>query len=159
LDLPRYLFSLVDCGRFPGGEARATPQGGHPWRITVPNEARKALSWGLASRYILDRPKDLLAAKTDELAGIHFSVLLTAKWERAEGVSSERRAQLRADLSNLRAIYYDKIDEIAMTFGIQEALDARKSAARAAALPLETHLSARRNETEQHAVAFEEERG
>ena len=35
----------------------------------------------------------------------------------------ERRAELRDDLRLLRKHYGDKIDEIAMTFGVQQAME------------------------------------
>jgi hypothetical protein len=115
-------------------------------------DSAKAASCGPASRFILQRQKDLLTAKTDELAVLHFSILLTAKWEAAEGVSEERRAELRTELLNLRTDYFDKIDDIAMTFGVQKAIDAKKAAERTTRLPREIESATGLGEAERRCA-------
>ena len=77
----------------------------------------------------------LLAAQTDELAGLRFSLLLTGKWEASDTLPAERRAELREELSNLRSLYLDQIDEIAMTFGVQTAIDVKEEIECTVAIP------------------------
>ena len=81
---------------------------------------------GPASRYIRETRDALLAYEAEELAALRFSIILTARWEASEDESPEQRAELRADLELLRLHYGDKIDEIAMTFGVKEAMKAKE---------------------------------
>jgi hypothetical protein len=104
---------------------------------------------GIASPVHLKKRETQLADKTEELAGIHFSILLTTKWEAAEEAGSECRAELGEELVNLRTLYYDKIDEIAMTFGVQKAMDAMKSVEHKVHLPLEMESSLELSEPRQ----------
>jgi hypothetical protein len=76
--------------------------------------------------YLEEKRKLTLAAKTEELAGLRFSILLTSKWTVSESLADERRAELRTELSNLRSLYVEKIDEIAMAFGVQVAIEAKE---------------------------------
>jgi hypothetical protein len=80
---------------------------------------------GPASRYVLDSREALLSYETDELAALRFSIILTARWEAAEDEEPEARAALRSDLDLLRRHYGDKIDDIAMTFGVEAAIQAQ----------------------------------
>ena len=98
--------------------------------------------------YIKDQPKALLATKTGELAGLRFSILLTAKWETAEMLGADRRAELRAQLSNLRSRYFDKMDEIAMAFGVQKAIEAKEKVENEVELPDDMIPSVMPNEPE-----------
>jgi hypothetical protein len=100
-----------------------------------------AVSIGSASRYAHRKQEDLIAARTDELASLRFSIVLTAKWEASAGDDVERRNELRAELVDLRRQYSQKIDEIAMTFGIQNAMNAKDEVERTVALPLGMDLS------------------
>jgi hypothetical protein len=86
---------------------------------------------------VFDREEAQYAAKTGELAGLRLSVLLTAKWESEEDAGTDSREQLRAELDHFRNLYFDKIDEIAMTFGIQKAMDAKRNVEHSVELPLE----------------------
>jgi hypothetical protein len=68
----------------------------------------------------------LLAAIIDDLAVLRFSIVITAKWEVAETEDDERRLELRNELSDLRCLYFEKLDQIAMTFGIERAMKAKE---------------------------------
>jgi hypothetical protein len=95
-----------------------------------------AVSIGPASRYVHEKQKISLAANTDELAGLRFSIILTAKWEASAVADPERRDELRSELAGLRRNYSQKIDEIAMTFGIRHAMKAKEEVERKVAIPL-----------------------
>jgi hypothetical protein len=69
-------------------------------------------------------PTDLTARKS-ELADLRFEIILRARWESSDNVQSERKAQLQDDLVQLRQRYSEKIDEIAMTFGVAQAMEAQ----------------------------------
>jgi hypothetical protein len=90
---------------------------------------------GPASRYIKESREALLSYETEELAALRFSVILTARWEASEDENPQERAELRADLSLLRRHYGDKIDEIAMTFGVEEAMKAKDQVERTVVVP------------------------
>ena len=80
---------------------------------------------GPASRYVNESREALLSYEREELAALRYSVILTARWEASEDEDPQERAELRADLSLLRRHYADKIDEIAMSFGVEEAMKAK----------------------------------
>ncbi len=80
-----------------------------------------------------------LAIAAEELARLRFEVLLTARWESGEE-DSERRKELLGDLAGLRRLYYDKIDRIAMAFGVVHAMRAQAEVERSVAIPPEPHL-------------------
>jgi len=77
----------------------------------------------------------MLVYETEELAALRFSIILTARWEASEEESPEQRAELRADLELLRRHYGDKIDEIAMTFGVKEAMKTKDDVERTVVVP------------------------
>jgi hypothetical protein len=80
---------------------------------------------GPASNCVQAKQQILLAANLEELASLRFSIILTARWERSASEDLERREELRDELARLRCQYSEKIDEIAMTFGIQTAMNAK----------------------------------
>jgi hypothetical protein len=90
---------------------------------------------GPASRYIKETREVLLAYEIEELAALRFSIILTARWEASDNEDPEQRAALRADLSLLRRHYGDKIDEMAMTFGVAEAMKAKDYVERTVVVP------------------------
>ena len=90
---------------------------------------------GPASRYIQESREALLAYDIEELAALRFSIILTARWEASDNEDPQQRAELRADLSLLRRHYGDKIDEIAMTFGVEEAMKAKDEVERSVVVP------------------------
>jgi len=81
-----------------------------------------------------------LATKTSELAGLRFSIILTARWESEVERDLERKDELRVELDELRYQYSEKIDEIAMHFGVQSAMDAKEEVERTIAIPLDMDL-------------------
>jgi hypothetical protein len=66
------------------------------------------------------------AAFLQELTGLRFSIVLLARWQASDSVAEENRAELRGELAHLRKLYFETIDEMAMTFGVQHAIDAQK---------------------------------
>jgi hypothetical protein len=95
---------------------------------------------GPASVYIRETRDELLDYDKEELAALRFSIILTARWEASESDDPEHRTELRADLALLRKHYGDKIDEIAMTFGVDEAVKAKEEVERTVIVPRETKL-------------------
>ena len=90
---------------------------------------------GPDSRYVKEDREALLSYETEELAALRFSMILTARWEASENEDPQQRAELRADLSLLRRHYGDKIDEIAMNFGVEEAMKAKDGVERTVVVP------------------------
>ena len=90
---------------------------------------------GPASRYIRETREAMLAYETEELAALRFSIILTARWEASDDEDPQQRAELRADLSLPRRHFGDKIDEIAMTFGVEEAMKAKDEVERTVVVP------------------------
>ncbi|HVN92386.1 MAG TPA: hypothetical protein VMT38_01755 [Terracidiphilus sp.] len=90
---------------------------------------------GPASRYIRETSIELLDYETEELAALRFSIILTARWASSEDESPERRAELREELYLLRKHYGDKVDEIAMTFGVEQAIKAQHEVERTVIVP------------------------
>lgn len=81
--------------------------------------------------------KRLLALKRGELAGIRFLIVLTGKWEAWDSLPLGRRADLRTELFNLRALYLDKLDEIALEFGVQTAIEIKDEVEHTVAIPID----------------------
>jgi hypothetical protein len=90
---------------------------------------------GPASRYVKETREAMLADETEDLAALRFSIILTARWEASDDQDPEQRAELRADLSLLRRHFGDKIDEIAMTFGVEEAMKTKDQVERTVVVP------------------------
>jgi hypothetical protein len=76
-----------------------------------------------------------LAAATEKLAALRYLIILTAHWASGDCVDAERRARFHADLVRLRREYSDKIDEIAMSFGVQQAMDSQQMVERTVSVP------------------------
>ncbi len=79
--------------------------------------------------------KATLAASRDELGGLRFLIVLAARWESSKSVDPECRAELHMELEHLHALYFEKIDAIAMRFGVQKAMDAQKEVERTVKVP------------------------
>jgi hypothetical protein len=88
-----------------------------------------------ASRYVKETREAMLADETEDLAALRFSIILTARWEASHDEDPEQRARLRADLSLLRRHFGDKIDEIAMTFGVDAAMKTKDQVERSVVVP------------------------
>ena len=80
-------------------------------------------------------PRHNLAALTENMAELRFQILLTARWERSHQLGGDERKVLRGDLARLNKQYSDKIDEIAMRFGVQQAMKAQKEVEHRVQLP------------------------
>ncbi len=94
-----------------------------------------------ASRAAQEQQGQLLATAIEELAGLRFSIVITAKWEADRDESPERRAEIHAELASLRASYHDKIDQIAMSLGVSQAMIAKDEVEHRITLPLRTKLA------------------
>jgi hypothetical protein len=92
---------------------------------------------GPASRYIREISVELLDHEKELLAALRFSIILTSRWVASEDEALGRRAELRGELKLLRNHYDDKIDEIAMTFGVQQAMETQNEVERTVVVPLE----------------------
>ncbi len=90
---------------------------------------------GPTSLHVLETREALLAYDTEELSTLRFSIILTARWVDSDSETPEHRAELRADLAQLRKHYSDKIDEIAMTFGVDQAMKAKEEVERTVVVP------------------------
>jgi hypothetical protein len=90
---------------------------------------------GPASQYIRETSIELLDYETEELAALRFSIILTARWAASDSETPERRAELREELELLRQHYGDKVDEIAMTFGVQQAIETQSQVERTVVVP------------------------
>lgn len=93
------------------------------------------LSLSPGTSHACERKGATLAGAMEELVRLRFSTLLTARWASAEEEDPERRGELRAELAELRRLYFDEIDEIAMHFGVQQAMDAKEEVERNVVLP------------------------
>jgi hypothetical protein len=91
---------------------------------------------GPATRFVQQQREQLFASEMEELAGLRFSIIITAKWEASGEEDQQRREELRFELEDLRARYADKIDQIAMTFGVAQAMQAKEEVERNVTMPL-----------------------
>ncbi|MGD0939948.1 MAG: hypothetical protein ABR905_09560 [Terracidiphilus sp.] len=94
------------------------------------------VSVGSALPHALAKRENLIAASKNELAFLRYSIILTSRWEASTGKDMERRKELRAEVKHLRLQYSQKIDDIAMTFGIQSAIDATEEVERTVGVPV-----------------------
>lgn len=87
-----------------------------------------------------DSEAAILAAAREEMARLRYMVILTARWESSDSQDRKRRAQFRTDLDRLRSLYSQKIDEIAMTIGIQQAMEAKEHVEHSVTVPRGANL-------------------
>lgn len=99
-------------------------------RITMSVYISDAISTCPASRSTHEKEETSLAAIINDLAVLRFSIVVTAKWEVAESEDAERRTELRTELADLRHLYFEKLDQIAMTFGVGPAMKAKEDVER-----------------------------
>jgi len=90
---------------------------------------------GPASRYVLEHFQANLGDAVEQLAGLRFSIVLSAKWESSGALSGLARTELRDELRKLRVKYSDKIDEIAMNYGVQAAIVSQEGVEREVRVP------------------------
>ena len=91
------------------------------------------------------QPASLASARA-ELARLRYMAILTARWESSNGFDSRNSAALRNDHTQIRSLYSEKIDEIAMTFGIQQALDAQDYVERNVVVPQSARMPGMQHE-------------
>lgn len=96
---------------------------------------------GPAARFISESRGKQLGKAVEGLAVLRFCVILTARWESSETEDAEQRAELRKELVILRKQYGDKIDEIAMGFGVAHAMTVKEEVERNVILPREIKVS------------------
>jgi hypothetical protein len=88
-----------------------------------------------AAVYARLRRESNLAAMTQELTGLRFSIILLKRWETSRKVDAVSLKELRRELAELRALYLEKIDDLAMTFGVQQAMDTQRNVERSVVVP------------------------
>jgi hypothetical protein len=67
-----------------------------------------------------------LPGLTEKLASLRYLIILTARWAASDSIGEERRKVMHRDLARLRREYSFFIDDIAMSIGIQQAMDAKE---------------------------------
>jgi hypothetical protein len=102
-----------------------------------------------AAKYIRERAEEQLACRANELADLRFSIIVTARWERSDDLEPERHSELRTELTHLRELFNEKVDEIAMTFGVPQAMKAIDDVERSVFVPEGIVLPARTEEWEE----------
>jgi hypothetical protein len=95
-----------------------------------------ATSISPASRYVHAKQGNSFAASAEELSSLCFSIILTSRWETLASKDVERRNDLRAELAELRRQYSQKIDDMAIAFGVQNAMNAKEEVERTVTVPL-----------------------
>ncbi len=90
---------------------------------------------GPASRYILEHPQVSLSDSVEQLAGLRLSIAIAARWESPGILDGHTRAELQDDLRRLRSRYLGMIDEIAMNYGVQAAIEAKEGVEREVKVP------------------------
>jgi hypothetical protein len=88
-----------------------------------------------ASRHVVDRERVSLSDAVEQLAGLRFAIVLSARWESSGALDLDDVVELRTEMRQLRISYSHKIDEIAMTFGVQAAIDAQAGVEREVTVP------------------------
>ena len=88
-----------------------------------------------ASLYERLRHEATLAAFRQELAGLRFSIVLLARWELSHELEAANRSDLRCELAHLRAVYLDTVDELAMTFGVRQAIEIKEEVEQTVEVP------------------------
>jgi hypothetical protein len=65
-----------------------------------------ANSTGLDSNFEPKPQEPTLAGCCEELGGLRFLIVLAARWAASKSVDPQCRAELRAELENLHALYF-----------------------------------------------------
>ena len=96
---------------------------------------------GPATRFIEEKQEQQLSSDVEELASLRFSIVITARWEASNEEDPRHKKELRAELDDLRTRYYDKLDQIAMAFGVSTAVQIKDEVERRVTLPLNCNLA------------------
>ena len=83
----------------------------------------------------LGAPQRNLMALTEKLASVRYLIILTARWAASDSIGHERRDLMNRDLARIRREYCGLIDDIAMNFGVQAAMDAKEDVEENVAVP------------------------
>lgn len=129
----RQIYLIDPAGKALGGRTAVSTQ-----TLQAPLDPA---SIGPASRYLRETREALLAYDIEELAVLRFSIVLTARWEASKSEEPEQRAELREELGLLRKHYGDKVDDIAMTFGVAAAMKAKEEVERTVVVPREMKMT------------------
>ena len=90
---------------------------------------------GPATRYAFHHQQAGLSGAVEQLAGLRFSILLSAKWLGTGVLTGHARTELQDELRQLRLQYSNKIDEIAINYGVQAAMVAVDGVEREVGVP------------------------
>jgi hypothetical protein len=90
---------------------------------------------GATTESVVERQHATLVEAIEQLAGLRFAIVLSARWESSEDLELSERNDLREELRMLRTRYSDKIDQIAMTYGVQAAINAKEGVEREVKIP------------------------
>jgi hypothetical protein len=101
----------------------------------MPTSTHNHLSIVPVPRFACKRENATLPALIEDLTRLRFSVLLTGKWAMSSEETPECRAEMRSELAGLRFLYSEKIDEIAMRFGVPEAMHTQEEVERNVTVP------------------------
>lgn len=94
-------------------------------------------------------PFENLPTAMEKLGALRYLIILTARWESSDSTEPARRKVMRRDLARLRRNYSDKIDEIAMNHGVQQAINAKECVERSVTVPKSARPPMRMQELEQ----------
>lgn len=86
-------------------------------------------------RFVENTPEARLAAEIEELASLRSFIVLKARWDASGYLDKAHRAELCDELQEVRWLYAQKLDAIAMDFGVAQAIQARKDVERSIAVP------------------------
>jgi hypothetical protein len=94
-----------------------------------------ATAVGPASEHVIEKREVLFIEEIEDLGALRFAIILTSRWAASDSENPERRAELRSDLAMLRKRYSNKIDEIAIIFGVGQAMKAKDEVERTVIVP------------------------
>jgi hypothetical protein len=107
---------------------------------------------GSAPLIDLDRRQASLSGVVEQLAGLRFSILLSGKWLGSVVLTGQARTELLDELRQLRLRYSNKIDEIAINYGVQAAIEAQEGVERQVTVPRHTTPPRHRESTSIHDI-------
>lgn len=93
-----------------------------------------------------------LTALHEKLASIRYLIILTARWEGSDNIGPDRRKLMGRDLERLRREYLGLIDEIAMNFGVREAMAAQEEVEHEVVVPRGINPPATQEEEDDFSV-------
>lgn len=79
--------------------------------------------------------RNLFSSHVREISDLRFKIVLTATWEASKNLPDARRGALKYELRRLRESYMDALDDLAMTFGVDNAIRAQSQVERSVRVP------------------------